>query len=92
MQAISQDQKVPEFFPRSSKECKIVSETFFKCFNESSKKESDKDIDAGNRGLATCVKQKKAYETCMSNYEKKNPSKRFRVSNTKNTHIIIASE
>lgn len=73
------DDKLPPFFPRTIKSCKLKSDLFFDCFSKESIKQSDNDIDAGSRGLAKCLKEKQLYEKCMVTYEKSKPVKLHRV-------------
>lgn len=73
------DDRLPPFFPRTTKSCKIQSEKFFECFSKASIKQSPSDTEAGSRGLAACLQEKKLYEKCMSAYEKSKPIKLHRV-------------
>jgi hypothetical protein len=73
------DDKLPPFFPRTTKSCKSTSDKFFDCFSKASIKQSPNDTDAGSRGLAICLKEKQLYEKCMIAYEKSKPIKLHRV-------------
>ena len=73
------EDRLPPFFPRTTKSCKIQSENFFDCYSKASIKQSPSDTEAGSRGLALCLKEKQVYEKCMSNYEKNKPLKLHRV-------------
>ena len=76
---MSQSNKLPQSFPYSPKECKVVTESFFECFTNSSIKENANDSEAGNRGLSKCMKEMKNYQDCMELLEKKKPPKLMRV-------------
>ena len=84
----------PDFFPVAPKECAGVSNSFFSCVSDNSKKISPDDKDAGNRGLLLCLGQRQEYIDCMTKLtlsataatgegdivtQKNNWSKRFRV-------------
>lgn len=73
---------LPDYFPRTTKSCVKIADTFFDCLFEKSKKTSPEDTDAGVRGIRDCLNQKKAYETCMLRYDPKSVKdpKRHRVS------------
>jgi len=73
-------ERFADHFPKAPKDCKVPAQTFFSCFSNSSIKLSSDDKDAGARGLEKCLKEKKAYDTCMFGWEKKYPPNRFRVS------------
>lgn len=73
--------KLPDFFPRSVKQCSKPSELFFECLSLKQVKTSDMDTEAGAVGLAACLKEKKNYETCMIRYDPKlKDPRRHRVS------------
>ena len=79
--ALTPEETLPDFFPRQIKACSKQSETFFKCLSEKSVKENDADIEAGNRGIRACLKEKKDYETCIIKHDTKyKDPKRHRVS------------
>jgi hypothetical protein len=73
--------KLPDFFPATVIKCSKVSEEFFNCFTENSKKRSSQDVTSGQEALKTCLKQLKAYEDCMNTNMPKlvKHDKKFRV-------------
>ena len=74
------EETLPDFFPRVVKLCSKPADAFFKCISEKSVKDSNGDIEAGNRGVRACLKEKKLYETCMMKHDPKmNDPKRHRV-------------
>jgi len=79
MSTVSADFILGPSFPRAPKMCKDVSTKFFSCFSATDKSGPD-DIEAGKIGLAKCLKEKKAYDACLSKYEKSKPESLYRVS------------
>jgi hypothetical protein len=76
---MSEDLKMPSFFPRAIGECRGVGADFFQCLNQNSVKESPSDADASKRGLASCQKELQNYSKCMEKIEKEKPLRKFRV-------------
>lgn len=77
---VTEDETLPDFFPRVVKLCVKPSNAFFQCISEKSVKESNSDVEAGNRGIRACLNEKKLYETCMLKHDPKmNDPKRHRV-------------
>jgi hypothetical protein len=68
-----------DHFPKVSADCKPQAQTFFTCFSTGSVKLNNDDKDAGIRGIHSCLAEKNAYDKCMFGWEKKVPSKRYRV-------------
>lgn len=66
---VATEERMPDFFPRSVKQCTKVSDAFFTCFTEKSAKKSDDDTECGQIGLKGCLSQKKTYEQCMQRYD-----------------------
>ena len=62
---ISDEDKLPGFYPRVSPECKIEATQFFNCINSNSIKVSVDDKNAGIKGLVECKSMKLIYEKCM---------------------------
>ena len=71
--------KLPDFFPKVSKDCAIPGNKFMACFTNSSSKKNTDDSEAGSRGLQICARELLAYELCMKNSEGKQAPKRYRV-------------
>ena len=67
--ALKPEESLPDFFPRTVKQCLKPSEAFFTCFFEKSKKRTDNDVESGFLGIKECLSQKKAYEQCMQRYD-----------------------
>jgi hypothetical protein len=82
---LSKEEMVPPCFPSYTKDCKVVAEQFFDCFNKFAVKLMDNDHDAGRRGLTKCIEEKRKYEACMGAAGKTQPLKFFRVS----THVSM---
>jgi hypothetical protein len=60
--------KLPPYFPRTSKNCKDVSSSFFSCYSEESlKPENLNQPGSGNMSLKKCEKLLRDYERCMKN-------------------------
>ena len=73
------EDKLPDYFPKIVKECKVEADTFFKCFSDNSKKTNPSDKNAGVRGLTECRDMKWNYENCMAKVDISKLNKRFEV-------------
>jgi hypothetical protein len=73
------DDRVADYFPRSRKECADPATKFFECFYTNANINDRMSTDEGQRSLAQCLKEKKAYETCMYNYKAAANERRYRV-------------
>lgn len=74
------EDRLPDYFPKIVKECKVEADAFFKCFSDNSKKNDASDKNAGVRGLTECRDLKWNYENCMSKVDSSKLSKRFEVN------------
>lgn len=81
--------RIPPFFPHATKECKVVAEAFFECFNDKAVKIVAEDGDAGRRGMLKCLSEMKKYSDCMTESELKYPPKRMRVSTVKYNITVL---
>lgn len=64
---MSEQLKLPPYFPRKPKECVRPADAFFGCFTEKSAKVDPDDAEAGVRGLQACAKELEKYKYCMEN-------------------------
>jgi hypothetical protein len=62
---VSDDEKLPDFFPRAPKECKSEAEAFFSCYYANGKKSGPDDKNSGQKALMECKTLKQAYEQCV---------------------------
>lgn len=65
MKFVSDDEKLPDFFPRAPKECKAEAEEFFSCYYSNSKKSGPNDKNSGLKALMECKALKQKYEQCV---------------------------
>lgn len=62
---VSDDEKLPDFFPRTPKECKAEADAFFSCYYTNGKKSSPEDKNSGLKALMECKTLKQQYEQCV---------------------------